>query len=182
VVQDPIMLTVRLKVPPNAGAFRINTYFCSVEYPDTVCSTSNYNDFFIALLDSTFNQVNPTSEHLNPYDKNLAKDVLGNPVGVDLAPAGLFTVCSEENNNWGFCTGDAELAGTGFDDFGGCGCTGWLVTQGNVVPGEEITLRFAVFEQGTVSYGPDHSWDSTILLDNFEWLADETTPGTGIQE
>ncbi len=182
VVQDPIMLTVRLKVPPNAGAFRINTYFCSVEYPDTVCSSSNYNDFFIALLDSTFNQVNPTSEHLNPYDKNLAKDVLGNPVGVDLAPAGLFTVCSEENNNWGFCTGDAELAGTGFDNFGGCGCTGWLVTQGNVVPGEEITLRFAVFEQGTVSYGPDHSWDSTILLDNFEWLADETTPGTGIQE
>jgi len=182
VVQDPIMLTVRLKVPPNAGSFRINTYFCSIEFPTTVCSTSNYNDFFIALLDSTFNTVNPTSANPNPFDKNLAKDAIGNPVGVDLAPAGLFKVCDESDDQWNSCTSSAELSGTGFDLYGGHGCTGWLVTQGNVVPGEEITLRFAVFEQGTVAYGPDHSWDSTILLDNFEWLAGETKPGTGIQE
>lgn len=195
VVQDPIMLTVKLKVPINAVAFQMNTYFCSIEYPTTVCSSENYNDFFIALLDSTYNEVNPTSSNPNPFDKNLAKDEAGNPVGVDLAPAGLFKVCNPNcggalanTNPYGVCTGDFEIAGTGFESqtiMGMCsghGCTGWLLTKGNVVPGEEITLRFAVFEQGTVAYGPDHSWDSTILLDNFEWLTTETKPGTGSQE
>jgi hypothetical protein len=196
VVQDPIMLTVKVKVPVNALAFKLNSYFCSIEYPNTVCNDANYNDFFIALLDSTYNELNPGSTTPNPYDKNLAKDAAGNPVGVDLAPAGLFKVCNTnckgfgyDTNKWGFCTGDAELAGTGFGSYymngtcmGGNGCTGWLTTQGNVVPGEEITLRFAIFEQGTVAYGPDHSWDSTVLLDNFQWLLKQVTPGTGGQE
>ncbi|HNT26677.1 MAG TPA: MopE-related protein [bacterium] len=194
-VQDPIMLTVKLKVPINAVAFQMNTYFCSIEYPTTVCSSENYNDFFIALLDSTYNEVNPTSSNPNPFDKNLAKDEAGNPVGVDLAPAGLFKICNptcggalSNTNPYGVCTGDLEIVGTGFESqtiMGMCsghGCTGWLLTAGNVVPGEEITLRFAVFEQGSVAYGPDHSWDSTILLDNFEWLTKETKPGTGAQE
>ncbi len=196
-VQDPIMLTVKLKVPINAVAFRFKNYFCSIEYPNTVCSSEKYNDFFFALLDSTYNEKNPTSQNLNPYDKNLAKDDKGNPIGVDLAPAGLFKVCNQnckamgglgDTNKWGFCTGDQELAGTGFQSqtvMGSCsgnGCTGWLTTQGNVVPGEEITLRLATFEQGTVAYGPDHSWDSTVLLDSFEWLNSEQKPGTSIQE
>lgn len=194
-VQDPIMLTAKLKVPTNAVAFRINTYFCSIEYPQTVCSDAKYNDFFITLLDSTYNEKNPASTNLNPYDKNLAKDDKDNPLGVDIAPAGLFKVCNTnckglgyDTNKWGLCTGDQELAGTGFGStymngkcMGGHGCTGWLNTQGNVVPGEEITIRFALFEQGTVLYGPDHSYDSTVLLDNFQWLTSETKPGTGIQ-
>ncbi|HOW52222.1 MAG TPA: MopE-related protein [bacterium] len=195
VVQDPIMLTVKVKVPINALAFKMNSYFCSIEYPNTVCSSENYNDFFITLLDSTYNTVNPTATNPNPVDKNLAKDDKGNPVGVDLAPAGLFKVCNQacgnalsNTNPYGACTGDAELAGTGFGSqtimgiCSGNGCTGWLTTQGNVVPGEEITLRFAIFEQGTVAYGPDHSWDSTVLLDNFQWLLKEVKPGTGMQE
>ncbi len=195
VVQDPIMLTLKVKVPVNAVAFKLNSYFCSIEYPTTVCNDANYNDFFIALLDSTYNELNPTSTNLNPFDKNLAKDIDGNPVGVDLAPAGLFKVCNptcggalSNTNPYGVCTGDMEIMGTGFESqtiMGMCsghGCTGWLTTQGNVVPGEEITLRFAIFEQGTVAYGPDHSWDSTVLLDNFQWLLKETKPGTGIQE
>jgi len=193
VVQDPIMLTVRLKVPNNARAFRMNTYFCSIEYPTTVCSSENYNDFFIALLDSTYNEANPGSQNPNPFDKNLAKTEEGNPVGVDLAPLGVFKVCNPQcaplqNKYAQYCTGDFEIQGTGFESqtmMGICsqsGCTGWLVTGGNVVPGEEIRLRFAVFEQGRVAYGPDHSWDSTILLDNFEWLTEETKPGTSTQE
>lgn len=194
VVQDPIMLTVRLKVPNNARAFRMNTYFCSIEYPTTVCSSENYNDFYIALLDSTYNDVNPGSQNPNPFDKNLAKTEDGNPVGVDLAPLGIFKICNPQcggplqNPYAQYCTGDFEIQGTGFESqtmMGMCsghGCTGWLVMAGNVVPGEEIKLRFAVFEQGTVAYGPDHSWDSTVLLDNFEWLTEEVKPGTSVQE
>ncbi len=191
IVQDPIMLTINLKVPTNARAFRFKSYFCSMEYPSTVCNSQNYNDFFFALLDSSYNDTYPSSLKKNPYDKNIAKDRKDNPVGVDLAPEGLFKVCNVNcqmpgginTNKWGFCTGDEELASTGFETaniMGTCsgyGCTGWLNVQGNVLPGETIKLRLALFEQGTVAYGPDHSWDSTLLLDDFKWLPDEVIPG-----
>jgi hypothetical protein len=198
-VQDPIMLTLKMKVPSNAKAFEFNLFFMSIEYPSTVCSDSNYNDFFIALLDSTYNEKNPNAEYRNPYDKNLAKDELGNPVGVDLAPAGLFKACNpncggggiiggmtNSINKWGFCTGDELLNGTGFGTEGksgmvacndGHGGTGWLRVAGNVEPNEEITLRLALWEQGTVGYGPDHSWDSTVVLDGFKWLPRPGKPG-----
>ncbi|MBP5592454.1 hypothetical protein J6Y50_11465 [bacterium] len=198
-VQDPIMLTLKMKVPANARAFEFSLFFMSIEYPSTVCSDNNYNDFFIALLDSTYNEKNPGAEYQNPYDKNLAKDDFGNPVGVDLAPAGLFKACNpncggggliggmtNSINKWGFCTGDELLNGTGFGTEGksgmvGCndghGGTGWLRVVGNVEPNEEITLRLALWEQGTVGYGPDHSWDSTVVLDGFTWLPTPKKPG-----
>ncbi len=192
VVQDPIMLTLKLRVPTNANAFEFQLFFMSIEYPSTVCSDSNYNDFFIALLDSEYNEKNPGSEFQNPWDKNLAKDELGNPVGVDLAPAGLFKAChpdcgmmGQSTNPYGFCENDFLLAGTGFEAKStfmvceGHGGTGWLTTVGNVVPGEEITIRLAIWEQGTVQYGPDHSWDSTVVLDGFRWLPQPEKPGTG---
>ena len=191
--QDPIMLTLKMKVPANARAFEFSLFFMSIEYPGTVCDDKNYNDFFVALLDSTYNEKNPNAEYKNPYDKNLAKDDFGNPVGVDLAPAGLFKACNpncggggliggmtNSINKWGFCTGDELLNGTGFGTEGksgmiacseGHGGTGWLRVVGNVEPNEEITLRLALWEQGTVGYGPDHSWDSTVLLDGFKWLS-----------
>ena len=192
--QDPIMLTLKMKVPANARAFEFSLFFMSIEYPTTVCSDNNYNDFFIALLDSTYNDKNPGAEYMNPYDKNLAKDDFGNPVGVDLAPAGLFKACNPNCNNaltgnlnkWGACTGDELLNGTGFGTNGktgmvGCadghGGTGWLRVVGNVEPNEEITLKLVLFEQGTVDYGPDHSWDSTVVLDGFTWLPTPKKPG-----
>jgi len=191
-VQDPIMLTLTMRAPSNARAFEFNLFFMSIEFPSTVCNDANYNDFFIALIDSTYNAENPGAEYMNPYDKNLAKDTFGNPVGVDLAPAGLFTACNPNcggltgipNNLKQFCTGDQILEGTGFESvtfLGQCtasGGTGWLKTTGNVVPGEEFTLRLALWEQGDVTYGPDHSWDSTVVLDGFKWLPSPGKPGT----
>lgn len=180
-VQDPIMLTLKIKAPINAYAFQFNLFFFSVEYPSTVCAQDNYNDFFIALLDSDFNTTFPDNEFQNPYDKNLAKDSRGNFVGVDLAPEGLFTACYQ-NSDYSFssyCTNGSLIDGTGFDVFSPKnGGTGWLTTRGNVVPGEEVKIRLALWEQGTVGYGPDHSWDSTVLLDGFKWLPEPAKPGT----
>lgn len=178
------MLTLKIKAPINARAFQFNLFFFSVEYPSTVCSSSNFNDFFVALLDSDHNTQYPNDEFQNPYDKNLAKDYKGNFVGVDLAPEGLFTACYQ-NSTYSFssyCTDGSLIDGTGFDAFSPKnGGTGWLTTRGNVVPGETITLRLAIWEQGTVGYGPDHSWDSTVLLDGFKWLPKPAKAGTGQQ-
>ena len=207
VCQDPIMLTLKMKVPANARAFEFNLFFMSIEYPTMVCSDGGYNDFFIALLDSTYNEKNPGAEYMNPYDKNLAKDDQKNPVGVYLAPNGLFKACNNTDcfasanpgnrpatgypvNHWGACAGEEMLLGTGFEAgsksftnptpcMTGHGGTGWLRVAGNVEPNEEITLRLALFEQGVLDggYGPDHSWDSTVVLDGFKWLPRPGKPG-----
>ncbi len=200
-VQDPIMLTVKMKVPINANAFSFDFYFFSIEFPGLVCT--EYNDFFIALLDSTFNEVNPNSERKNNWDKNMAVDDKKNPMGVSIAPNGIFRRCDKEgcsgsgiggigggnkNGECDACEQPEELAGTGFQyecttipiigkQCDGHGGTGWFAASGNVVPGEEITLRFAVWETGSVPYGPDHSYDTTVLLDNFQWYEKEVTPG-----
>ncbi|HOW52618.1 MAG TPA: choice-of-anchor L domain-containing protein [bacterium] len=181
-VNDPIMLTLTAKVPMNARAFSLDIYFFSREFPEYVCE---FNDFFVVLLDSAHTSSDPALQ--NPADKNLAMDENGNPVGINLAPAGLFRVCCQTGfdcytdpfKNYGqYCTlGPGELAGTGLFETGSKeGGTGWLVTKGNVVAGEEITIRLAIWDT------KDNVLDSMVLIDNFTWLPKEVKPGTSIQE
>jgi hypothetical protein len=201
VVNDPVMLKVRVRVPTNAKSFTVASYFFSSEYPEWVCSP--YNDFFLTLLDSGF--VPGPMEAPNPADKNLAfydpppSGGVVYPVGVNLAfgNTGLFTQCKNGTTgcnmgcvmgNVNTCTGTAELAGTGFDypnppntppnkatcgnnDLLGGG-TGWLVTGGNVVPGETIEVRFVIWDTS------DHIYDSLVLIDDFTWSVTASQPGT----
>lgn len=199
--RDPIMLTLRIRVPTNAQSFSLVTNFLSAEYPEWVCSP--YNDFFVVLLDSTF-----AGTPANPADKNLAVYTSPSgsiyPVGVNLAfgDTGLFTQCENGPTGCGqgsvagsttTCVAVTELAGTGMDlqdpdsPFGGepgvCGNndllgggTGFLVTTGNVVPGEIITLRIATWDTS------DEFYDSVAILDAFSWGLEPSEPGTGILE
>ena len=168
-VNDAVMLQMRIRTPKTAKSFSFNIYFLTIEYPTWICS--QYNDFFIALLDSGYTSSDPNLQ--NPKDKNLAMDAAGNPVGVNLAPSGLFTQCSPVSSypaTQESCKGTEELEGTGFEGHGG---TGWLTTRGNVVGGEVITLRLAIWDLS------DHALDSLVLIDNFKWDAAEYKPGTG---
>lgn len=194
---DPIMLTLRIRMPSNANSFSVSTKFFSSEYPEWVCSP--YNDFFVVLLSSTF-----SGTPANPADQNLATytapDSSVYPVGVNLAfgNTGLFQQCLNGPTGCGSgsvagtvttCVGTADLVGTGFDivnppsqfpaDPGWCdtsnlagGGTGWLVTSGNVVPREIIELRFALWDTG------DPWYDSVVLLDNFQMSVEASEPGT----
>jgi hypothetical protein len=196
---DPIQLKLRVRVPTNASSFDVSTFFYSSEYPEWVCSA--FNDFFLTLLDSSF--VPGAGQVGNPADKNLATYSSGAssyPVGVNLAfgNTGLFTQCKNGATGCGggavpgntnTCASTAQLTGTGFDivkpaaqfanDPGYCGSndlagggTGWLTTTGNVVPGEIIELRFTIWDTG------DQWYDSLVLLDNFQWSVNASTPGT----
>jgi hypothetical protein len=127
-------------------------------------------------------------------DKNLAfyKGTQNYPVGVNLASGntGLFTQCRNgatgcdgTDGTISTCTAINELAGTGLDnpDPGSCdsqalegGATGWLVTSGNVTPGEIITLRIAIWDTS------DDELDSLAVIDGFEWALDPVVPGTVI--
>jgi hypothetical protein len=187
VVHDPVMLTITMRVPTNARAFTLDGYFLSGDYPEWVCS--QYNDYFLALLSSTYDGT-PS----NPSDRNVA--ALGNNLlGVGLARStGLFRSCV--NGNTGCqpgavagtiseCTSTADLAGTGYEAASASLCndnsllgggTGWLRFGGNVVPGELATLRLLIWDS------EDGLEDSKILLDNFRWLDDEIAPGLELIE
>ncbi|MDB4961433.1 MAG: hypothetical protein JWP01_1432 [Myxococcales bacterium] len=187
---DPVMLKLRIRVPTNAKSFRLSTNFYSAEFPEWTCSS--FNDFFVVLLDSTYNGTPP-----NPMDKNLAfYQPMGTmnkvPVGVNLGHGntGLFTQCingetgcSGQAGTISTCTSTTHLTGTGFDDPEPSSCdsnsvtggaTGWLVTSGNVTPGEVITLRIAVWDTS------DHAFDSLAVIDGFQWSVDVAQPGTVI--
>jgi hypothetical protein len=187
---NPVMLTVQVRVPTNAQSFSVGSYFFSAEYPEWVCS--QYNDFFLTLLDSTYagNPANPADKNLAFYDPPPSGGATY-PVGVNLAfgNTGLFQQCENGQTgcalgsvvgNINTCVSTAELSGTGFDVAStGCGAndllgggTGWLVTSGNVAPGETMTLRFVVWDTG------DQVYDSLVLLDNFTWSLEASQPGT----
>jgi hypothetical protein len=188
---DPVMMTFRIRVPTNAHSFKLSINFFSAEFPEYTCS--RYNDFFVVLLDSTYAGI-----PANPADKNLAffqpmGTMMKVPVGVNLGfgNTGLFTQCMNGGTgctggatagNIMTCASTAQLAGTGFEENGGTcesgqlvgGATGWLVTSGNVTPGEIITLRIAIWDTS------DSVLDSLAVVDGFQWSVDGTDPGTVI--
>ena len=144
-VYDYTELRLTLKVPANALSFSFDFNFLSAEYPEWVCKA--YNDRFLALL---------TSKAVsNGVESNISFDARNNPVTIN---NGFFTVLDAPS-----------LVGTGYELFdpnvgGPAGAaTGWLTTTSPVVPGETITLRFIVFDEG------DHILDSAVLLDRFRW-------------
>ncbi len=73
--------------------------------------------------------------------------------------------------------GAGGLAGTGFEKPNNASCiigggTFWLTTAGNIIPGDIVQLRIAIWDV------TDHIFDSTALMDGFQWLANATLPGT----
>ncbi len=192
---NPVMLTYRIRVPGNARSFSLEANFLGADYPEWVCDAAN--DFFVVLLDSQFADV-----PANPADKNLAVSFTSSgaiPLGVNLAlgDAGLFTQCQNgpvgcagsNSSTMVNCTSIAGITGSGMDDpsppspagqppwchsastFAGGG-TDWLAIRGNVVPGENLTLRIAIWDVA------DGIYDSVVLLDNFQWSTDPVQPGT----
>jgi hypothetical protein len=186
---DSVMLRLRMRAPTNAKAFSFNSYFISAEYPEFVCTS--YNDQLVALVDTPNGVPSPIK---NPVDKNLMTFSQGGqlwPIGINIAHGtSLFAVCDSKASNPGCwdadvsalsCSkGSAQLKGTGFEAPNGQTCTigggtYWLTTAGNVIPGDIVELRIAVWDVG------DSIYDSLALVDGFQWLANATLPGTGGQ-
>jgi len=154
-INDDIALQVTLRAPSNASGFSYNFDFYSFEYPEWVCTS--FNDQYIALVDP------PPADSING---NISFDSMNNPVSVNIA---FFEVCAGCN------LGEAELQGTGFDTWDDAGATSWLVTTAPVEPMQEFTIRFAIWDTG------DAAWDSTVLVDNFRWIADGGTVDVGTE-
>ncbi len=165
-VNDYTEVELQLHAPTNANSFSFQFQFFSAEYPEYVCS--DYNDEFLVILQSSKTYTTPT---------NISFDAKKNPITVN---SGFFTICQNGTTAQTMnCTQPVTaIAGTGYDDMDGGvpigGATGWLTTTAPISPGEDITLRFVIFDEG------DGNWDSAALIDNFQWGAMSVTgPTTG---
>lgn len=159
-INDDVGLELVLKAPTNATGLQYEFTFYSHEYPEFVCTM--FNDQYVAIVD-------PAPQ--GSINGNISFDAANNPVSINIA---LFDVCE------GCASGTNELLGTGFDTWGGSiddsGATGWLVTTAPVEPGSEFTIRFAIWDTGDTWY------DSTVLLDNFSWIANGGTVVVGTEQ
>ena len=139
---DLTELGFTLRVPETASGISFDFNFLTSEFPESVCTT--FGDRFLALLES------------RAYRGNLAIDTAGQPMSA--------------STSWLTVTDPGGLAGTGMEHFDVAGrpegaATGWRRVAAPVVPGEQIRLRFVVFDTG------DGLNDSQALIDNFAWCA-----------
>lgn len=168
VAHDSAALALRIRVPTNAYSFSFRFAFFTTEFPSWICH--QYNDYFVALLESG-------AENPGAQEGNLSFDAEGNPISVNTA---FLEACRPQvvgDVPYACPLGDAVLAGNGFgpsdvEPRGHAG-TGWLETTASVIPGEEIELRFAIWDAG------DHRNGSTVVIDGFGWGAEAGSgPGT----
>jgi hypothetical protein len=153
---DGIALELTLQVPAQAVGFEIDYKFYVSDWPTYVCTA--YNDHALALLDPP----PPGSP-----DGNIAFDSLANPLTLNAAE---FEVCGctggppciAGGRTYNCPLGTAELTGTGFEQRA---ATGWLTGQVPVTPSSTITLRLTIYDAG------DGIGDSSVLFDNFRWIA-----------
>jgi hypothetical protein len=143
-INDDATLTVHVRAPSNATGYSVDFAFYSFEYPEWVCTT--YNDQFI---------IHVTPAPTGSINGNIAFDSAANPVSVNV---GFFSVCA------GCPDGTAALVGTGFDTWNDAGATVWLRSQAPVTAGQDVEIRFAIWDTG------DQAFDSTVVIDNFQWI------------
>ncbi len=168
---DSVNVRLTIRVPTNAQSFSYQFKYHTAEYWQWSCT--EYNDFYLALLQSAAPAI--------PPDHNISFDDLGNPVSVN---NGFFQVC-QVKGCYTCPSGSASLNGTGMEavvsdvvppltdgDGKTGGATDWLTTESPVVPGETIVLELMIFDVS------DNVYDSLVLLDNFQWSPAPATVST----
>jgi hypothetical protein len=191
VIADDVALQLQVRVPSNATGYSFSFKFHSFEFPDWVCDPKGYNDQFVALVTPP-----PMGAYVPSGSSagNISFDSNHHPVSVNL---GFFDVCDSTTPTRfaQHCTsgsgvtcpsvpnpycplGVGQLASTGFDAWnkdGPDGATRWLQTEAPATPGSIITLQFTIWDAGNGEY------DSTVLIDNFQWNASGGTVTVGTQ-
>ena len=126
-------------VPDTVTSFSYDFAFFSTEYPFYYGSA--FNDMYVGWLQSEI------------WTGNISFDEMGNPISLN---AGFLDYRDDAGTL-------PALAGTCMRYHAG---TKWLSTTAGVVPGEQITVVFAIFDLS------DSILDSYVFLDNFQWGCD----------
>jgi hypothetical protein len=140
-------------VPAGASGFEYHLAFFSTEYPNYYQSV--FNDMYIAWLESEL------------WTGNISFDEMGNPISLNAG----FLDYKDAPNPYdcpGVCQAP-ELQGTAMQTHAG---TKWLTTTAGVMPGEDFTLVWAIFDLS------DEVLDSVVILDAFSWNCEGGPPTT----
>lgn len=132
----------QLQVPDGVTSFSYDFAFFSTEYPEFF--QSPYNDMYVGWLESI------------QWTGNISFDEDGNPISLN---AGFLD----------YKNGAVELNNTCVNFNAG---TKWLTSTAEVIPGEVITLVFAIFDLN------DSKLDSFVFLDAFRWGCEGGPPST----
>ncbi len=151
---DYAELRMSTTVPEGADGLAYEFAFFSAEYPSYVQHDTSYNDMYVAWLES------------ERWTGNISFDEMGNPITAN----GVFLDYKDAPSAACPGTCDApELEGFAMEGHAG---TKWLVSSAPVNPGDDITMIFAIFDM------KDGSYDSAVILDNFEWTCSGAPPFT----
>lgn len=147
-VNDYAELRIELVVPELVHGFSFDFAFATTEYP--FYFQSKFNDMFIAWLQAA------------NWTGNVSFDELGRPITLnssfmDFKDAGGGV---EGDPDCAMGCSATQLHGTCMQ---GHAATRWLTTSMPVVPGDSITLVFALFDMA------DAMVDSYVFLDNLRW-------------
>jgi hypothetical protein len=142
---DYVELRFEVDVPVDVVSLSYDFAFLSTEYP--YYFGSEFNDMYVGWLES------------EAWTGNISFDANGNPISLN---AGFLDFRDDAGNL-------PEFAGTCMRQHAG---TGWLSTSTGVVPGEHITVAFAIFDLS------DSILDSYVFLDNFQWGCEPGAPVT----
>ncbi|MBX7081591.1 MAG: choice-of-anchor L domain-containing protein [Nannocystaceae bacterium] len=133
---DYAELRLSAQVPAGSTSFSYDLAFFSVEYP--FYYFSEFNDMYVGWLES------------ESWTGNISFDAFDNPISLNAS----FLDYRDDDGS------APELAGTCMRGHAG---TKWLTTTAPVVPGEQVTIVFAIFDLS------DSILDSFVFLDNFQW-------------
>lgn len=149
---DKLWFEFKVTAPPQTHGFSFDFALFSAEFPEYVGSP--YNDIFAVWQAS------------EGYTGNITF-IDGRPITVTAVwPIDYVGECAFDDDD---CVGKhPALTGTGFLEDGGA--TGWYRATSGVHPGETFLLSFAIFDMG------DSTFDTTALLDNFQWNCDGCEP------
>jgi hypothetical protein len=148
-VFDDVALEIEMRAPAGAESLAFDFNFFTFEWPVFVCT--QYNDFFVALLDGA--NVSFDADN-NPISVNNALLSVCNCPGPTCAVGGLIYDCA---------LGAGQLSGTGFEP---SAASGWIQTTAPAAALSIVTLRWTVYDSG------DGILDSTTIIDNFRWLSE----------
>ena len=152
-LHDSIALKLKLRAPTNAKSLSFKFKFYTYEFPQFICD--QYNDIFVAILRNSQGQFIAGAD---PTTGNISFDKDGNYLSVN---AGFLNVCAPQQaggKQFDCPASTGELAGTGFEGHAG---TTWLQTKAPVEPGQQIIIRWAVYDSG------DGILDSSTFVDNW---------------
>ncbi|HVY47465.1 MAG TPA: hypothetical protein VHB21_16365, partial [Minicystis sp.] len=167
-IGDDVGLEVRVRTPTNATGFSFDFRVFSFEFPAWVCT--QYDDAFVALVSPPptgavagnvaidmnslpFTTNTPHESGCDPASQPFFASNCGSP----MCPAPPMPYCPD---------GALALQGTGFDVWGQsyAGVTPWMRTTSPVAGGEDVTIRFAIWD------GSDQLDDSTAVVDHVAWI------------